>query len=531
MCAQPCRLPYITTDSLGRPVDAFRYPLSPRDQCLIRELGRLAEAGVLSLKIEGRMKSAEYVAVVTSIYRKYLDIYYEKGSYAVADDDMLALTQIFNRGGFTSDYLYGEDGMSLMSGDLPKHRGVRIGKVIKRVQGTALLDVKLYDQLSIGDGVEIQGRELAGNVVTYYKELKGGLTRIGDIKGAVSHGDPLFRISSKAQLDEARRTYSQVELDQGKYLRKTGVDMTLAADGDGLKLTVKHESGAFVEVDAGPFPRNKGKSADPARIEQALRKTGNTPFKTNNVEVEGEIEASFKVAEINDMRRRALTEMEESLVVRRPGRLPLEYVPLKDWQPLEAVELYYYTWEAYKEHFVPDYAEHLDVPKVSVIPVTEFEVHYDELGDELVIPYISNVSRGREDRFLEEHFDSIAAHCMDRGIYAGGLSWIHPFRAAGVDVFADYGLNVLNRQTAAALDAIGVRRCADSLEAATEEQGAYPLMTMQHEPAGDHLSARGKGGIVLLHRDFSDQTLLIPEKKPVCEAGNSTSDILRIYIA
>jgi putative protease len=234
-CAQPCRLPYRTSDSAGKPVDTFRYPLSPKDQCLIRELGSLAEAGVLSLKIEGRMKSAEYVAVVTSIYRKYLDLYYEKGSYTVSDEDLLALTQIFNRGGFTDDYLRGEDGMDLMSGELPKHQGVRIGKVIKRIQGTALLDVKLYDELALGDGVEIQGRELTGNVVTYYKELKGGLTRIGDIKGRVSHGDPLFRITSKAQLDEARRTYQQVDLEQGKYLRRTAVDMRLTGTGGRLE--------------------------------------------------------------------------------------------------------------------------------------------------------------------------------------------------------------------------------------------------------------------------------------------------------
>ena len=529
-CAQPCRLPYRTSDSNGKPVDTFRYPLSPKDQCLIRELGSLVEAGVLSLKIEGRMKSAEYVAVVTSIYRKYLDLYYEKGSYTVSEEDLIALTQIFNRGGFTDDYLHGEAGMDLMAGELPKHRGVRIGKVIRRIQGTALLDVKLYDELAIGDGVEIQGRELSGNVVTYYKELKGGLTRIGDIKGRVSHGDPLFRISSKAQLDEARRTYHQVDFEHGKYLRRKAVDMRLTGNGGRLKLEVQHESGAVVDVESGPFPLNKGGSADIARLETALRKTGNTPFKTRKVDFDGNFEVIVKAAEINEMRRRALSKLEEALVVRRSGGLQLEYVPMKYRGPLEAVELFYYTWEAYIEHFVPEYAEYLDVPKVSLIPAVEFERHFDQLGGELVIPYISNVSRGREDQFIEEHFDSLAAHCADRGIYVGNISWIQPFRAAGIDVFGDYGLNVLNEQAAAALDAIGVRRCVYSLEAAAADNGAYPLMTMQHQPDGDNLALDGKAGLSIIRREFSDQTILVPDNVLPPEKIDSSLEILRIYI-
>lgn len=64
-----------------------------------------------------------------------------------------------------------------MAGEIPKHRGIKIGKVVKKVQGSSLIDVKLYHKLSIGDGVEIQGKNVTGNVVTYYKELKSGLTR------------------------------------------------------------------------------------------------------------------------------------------------------------------------------------------------------------------------------------------------------------------------------------------------------------------------------------------------------------------
>ena len=76
------------------------YLLSPRDICTLRLIPDLAEAGVSSLKIEGRMKSPEYAAGVTAMYRKYLDLYLEKGreGFAVDGEDELLLAELFSRG-------------------------------------------------------------------------------------------------------------------------------------------------------------------------------------------------------------------------------------------------------------------------------------------------------------------------------------------------------------------------------------------------------------------------------------------------
>ena len=77
------------------------------------------------------MKSPEYVAIVTGIYRKYLNIYAKEGAYKVSDSDRDALIQIFSRGDFTNAYLFENPGDKLLSGDLPKHQGLFIGKVTK----------------------------------------------------------------------------------------------------------------------------------------------------------------------------------------------------------------------------------------------------------------------------------------------------------------------------------------------------------------------------------------------------------------
>jgi len=108
-CAQPCRLPYTVLDSNGKVICKDKYPLSLKDLCLVDEMAKLKECGVTSLKIEGRMKSAEYVCAVTSIYDKYRD------GGKVSDGDMHILKNIFSRSGFTKGYLYRKYGRDMLN--------------------------------------------------------------------------------------------------------------------------------------------------------------------------------------------------------------------------------------------------------------------------------------------------------------------------------------------------------------------------------------------------------------------------------
>lgn len=107
-CAQPCRLPYeLTANGVTEESGCL---LSPKDMALINELKRLREIGVKSLKIEGRLKSAEYVSAVVGIYRKYLD-----NTKPVSGEDMQELKDAFSRSGFTDGYFKGRLGKDMMS--------------------------------------------------------------------------------------------------------------------------------------------------------------------------------------------------------------------------------------------------------------------------------------------------------------------------------------------------------------------------------------------------------------------------------
>lgn len=116
-CAQPCRLAYQVTDERGNLLHKKeKYPLSPKDLCTISQLPQLCESGIYSFKIEGRMKKLEYAAGVTSIYRKYLDLYEScPEHYRVEDADMERLLAFGNRNGFTAGYYDMRNGRSMMT--------------------------------------------------------------------------------------------------------------------------------------------------------------------------------------------------------------------------------------------------------------------------------------------------------------------------------------------------------------------------------------------------------------------------------
>lgn len=111
-CAQPCRLPYAIEENGHKYAEG--YLLSPKDLALVNKLGRLREIGVKSLKIEGRLKRAEYVSAVVGIYRKYLD-----NTVKVSESDMAELKNAFSRSGFTDGYFSGKLGAQMMSHKTP----------------------------------------------------------------------------------------------------------------------------------------------------------------------------------------------------------------------------------------------------------------------------------------------------------------------------------------------------------------------------------------------------------------------------
>lgn len=516
LCAQPCRLPYETEN--GR-----TYPLSPKDLSTVDYLGELSEAGVSALKIEGRMKSPEYVAIVTGIYRKYLDLYAKEGTYQISTSDRDALTQIFSRGDFTNAYLFKPPGDKLLSGNLPKHQGFFIGKVTKGNIGKGYIDIKLEEgrTLYIGDGIEIHNQELSGNVITYIEEIASGELRIGDLKGDIRQGDLVYKITDRALMEQARNTYKEDSWASLKSLKKISVEMKFMAHLGSEPVLELYEKNQLNEINykiraIGDVQVEKAinRSLTSENAQTQLNKLGDTPFQVTNMIIDIDEGISLPLSSINKLRREAIEKLTEAKSKGRDSTdLTFEYtfkgkekenrngncVDERSEQK-NILELYFYSAKNLNRKTVENVLEkvkeyHFDFKIVKILlPIDEFYFSKEKIEglpeNIIVIPYITNISKGKLDLFIHDHFKEIIVISKESGIYIGNLGWIDEFQQASVKVFGDFGLNINNCEAESWAKELGLEAWVPSLESydGIENEnwlyeGAVPLMITEHPMA------------------------------------------------
>lgn len=155
MCAQTCRLPFELLEN-DKKIDCGHL-LSTRDLCSLEYIPDFLKANVKCLKIEGRMKSPEYVATVTRIYRKYIDLASNPNEDFVIDKlDKKDLMQVFNRGMSSLGHLDNEPNKNLVFKDKPNNMGLLLGKVQNYNKNKGLITVKLKEPIQVGDTVSLE---------------------------------------------------------------------------------------------------------------------------------------------------------------------------------------------------------------------------------------------------------------------------------------------------------------------------------------------------------------------------------------
>ena len=156
-CAQPCRLPYELFEN-NKKINSG-YLLSTRDLCSLDYIPSFIKIGVKCLKIEGRMKSPEYVATVTRIYKKYINLALSHQPYVVDKKDRKKLMQVFNRGMSSSGHLDNEPNKNLVFKDKPNNMGLWLGKVQNYNKNKGLITVKLKEPIKIGDTISLENEQ------------------------------------------------------------------------------------------------------------------------------------------------------------------------------------------------------------------------------------------------------------------------------------------------------------------------------------------------------------------------------------
>lgn len=198
-CAQPCRLPYQLLEN-DKKINQGHL-LSTRDLCGLDYIPDLINAGVTCLKIEGRMKNPEYVATVTRIYRKYIDLAESGKEYIVDEIDRKILLQVFNRGMSSSGHLSNEPNKNLIFKEKPNNMGLFLGKVEKYNKNKGYITVKLQEPIEIGDTISLEKESGTYNVSELMlkdKNIKdtfiGQTVTIGRMKGNINLGDKIYKI-------------------------------------------------------------------------------------------------------------------------------------------------------------------------------------------------------------------------------------------------------------------------------------------------------------------------------------------------
>lgn len=532
-CAQPCRLPYSCESGQN-------YPLSPKDMCLIEEAGRLCEAGVSSLKIEGRMKSPEYVAVVTSIYRKYIDLWSSGHKPEVTEEDIYLLRQIYNRGGFTKGYFYGDPGNNLMAADFSKNSGVYMGKAAFASKGP-LVEIE-YDgkgnvpDIEKGDYVEIRGEKLTSNMVTY-KQIQNGKTVIGDLKGDIRKGDPIYRLASADQLAKARRTFENADPSKrGKSSRRVPVNMNLVIEAEKqMRLTASY-NGINVTLNSDIIPQ-KAVSGIPIsqKAKSQLAKTGDTAFLPGDICVYEPTPAFIPVSAINRLRRQVLDKLESEIICsfKRKGiRYGFTAAARKPEENI--VEVYFIRGKADKN--IIDKALSLRETIRCAVPAEEYAGFKKQLkafygnskeAQISVRPYIIPMTSVSKEKAFEMCRWLQEENC---GLYVSTLGQLYTFADNGIRLYGDYGLNVTNGEAELACRQLGAASCADSLEKAEKWQGAYPLMITEHEMDEKILVDRKKSCYDVMFFDRSHKTFITGKDCPIDWEKAGKKGSVRLFV-
>lgn len=317
-CAQPCRLPYELVQNENETIDKG-FLLSTKDLCGLDYIPFLINAGVTSFKIEGRMKTPEYVATVTRIYRKYIDLALSGNPYVIDEKDKKDLLQVFNRGLSSNGHLDKEPNKNLIYPIKPNNMGLPLGIIQKYNKTNGHITLKLQEELYVGDCISTQKENGSYNVselMVKNKNIKigniGNLVTIGRMKGNISVGDKVYKISSKVLKDNALNSFKTEN-------RKIPLNIKLFIQNNKNISAVVNSCYKYdlyknlnFEYTSNIIPNTSiNKPLDKDTIIKQFSKTNNSIYEFKKIEIILDDNLFLPISSLNDLRRTILENIEK----------------------------------------------------------------------------------------------------------------------------------------------------------------------------------------------------------------------------
>jgi putative protease len=435
-CAQPCRLKYSLVDKRGSILRENLHLLSMVDLCTIEHIPLLIEAGVSSFKIEGRMKSPEYVASVVRAYREAIDSYYDGKTFDTIKA-MEEMAKVFNRG-FSSGYLF-EKKPSVMSYITPKNIGVPVAEVIK-TKGREV-KVRLLQDIRKGDGISDSKGEKGHRI---QEIIKNGKKVDMAFKGEVV---ALYLDFYPKEKEILNKTYDHFLNESLKNLQERKVPVKIYAEfKKGRPFVVRVEDGIFFgEANSESIPELAKKvSIEEDFLKNKLSQIGDTPFYPEKIVVNLDKGLFMPVKDIKETRRKAIDELKfKKLAFYQREKLQKEVNLPEGEEKNENPVLTFYT----------DKLNHLEI----AVSLGIQYIYFDYKLNESILKQAVKLLRGK-DTVLVAAFPSILREEMKdmkrqlqllreldiRNILVSNLGLYHILKNKDFRLFIDYPLNVFN---------------------------------------------------------------------------------------
>lgn len=519
-CAQPCRMYYNmleTSDNVSYKNIGKGFLISPRDLCGLDFIPDLIKAGVKSFKLEGRMKTPEYVATVTRIYRKYIDLALSDNEYVVDKNDLHDLMLAFNRGGFSKGCLGGDDNHDYVFEEKPSNQGLYIGNISKIDKKNGLISLKTNEPLDIGDTFLVQQEdhkytisEILKNGSHVKSAAIGDLVTIGRVKGKLELGNKVFKINSSMISKEIK------EFNSHEHVKIPLVANFKALIGKPLELEVASldEPGntyfglsASASSEIQPIEAISNPISKERLIEQ-LNKTTDTNFEFRQINIEMDNNIYIpKISSINALRRDALNALYQKGINNFTRILPskLHSTKLIHQHVFPSIRTYSVLLNSIDTSM--DYSSLKNVDRV-YIPLKffikkEFESKLLEIS-QFTNCYIDipTIVRDNFRNVFYNNFDEKVNKFNIKGLVISNLSGIEfMMKYVGkLDIVSKYTLNIYNNHTIDELKKVGVNRVTVSPELDTDTiidlcnnsslpteflvYGKLPVMHIQYCPLG-----------------------------------------------
>ena len=480
-CAQACRLPYeLVCDDRDVELGEVRYLLSPQDLAGYALIPDLLAAGVSSFKIEGRLKSAEYVANITAHYRRALDSAMANQTAPFTPTQIEEMELSFSRG-FSVGWLQGCDHKMLVPGLSSDKRGVLLGEVT--ATHSRHVTVRLATRVARGDGVlfaanQQQPREQGGRI---FQILRRGQP----VDGAVSSGEVelLFDAESVqvSLLHPGQQVWKTDDPQLTNRLRKSfsGPDprrrvpldvQVTASVGDPLRIVAQAATGLECVIQsADPLDQARKHPLTEALLREQLGRLGGTIYQLRHLAVEIHGQPMVPLSVFGQLRRQLVQNLDDQSSRLRPRSLSTTDPVLPNLRASRALA----------PHSATDVSPRLRVlcrswNQLQAMPVGQVASAYADFQD--IRQYRNAVSWARE-KSLELYlatpriqkpgemgiFRALARH-QPAGVLARNLAGIKFFHDQGIPVVADFSLNAANELTVDYLLHVGAGRVTPSYD-------------------------------------------------------------------